>query len=119
MTDWTIETDDEAAARQRTGAIDGRYQVCHPDTGLVECCDRLGDAFAIADRQAVATVKVTGAPMYSDPWAFEVFDRMARVGQPTTWKRASKDGTYCWGRGDKYSMDARWVVIKRREPSAS
>ncbi len=33
---WTIETDAEAAARQRTGAIDGRYQVCHPVEGFIE-----------------------------------------------------------------------------------
>lgn len=86
---WSVETDEEAANRK--GAIDGRYQICHPDEGLVEYADRRADAFSLAEWYAVQKNKYTGQPMFSDPYAFEVYDRMARVGAPQTW-RLTADG---------------------------
>ncbi len=103
---WTIETDEEAEARQRTGAINGRYQVCHPVDGLIECADRLSEAFAIGDRW---DERETGYPKFQ----VEVYDRMARNGQPRIWRRQSKMTTHCWEHGDRFSRDGRWKVIKR------
>jgi hypothetical protein len=111
---WTIETDAEAEARRRTGATDGRYQVVHSDTGLVECADRIGEAFELADRCAARTMP-DGRPMYSDPWAFEVYDRMARRRQPQVWRRVDKEHTtYCVWHGDRYSVGAFWQAVEYR-----
>ena len=109
----TTETEDRLDPKHN---FDGRYEFVHPDTGLVVCCRSLGDAFAWADRIADARTP-TGEPKWSDPWAFEVYDRMARVGQPRTWKRQPKNpgpGGRCWQHGDRYSMGAWWVMVERR-----
>lgn len=104
---WTVETDDEVAARQRTGAINGRYLVCHPVDGFIESVDRIADAFAIADRwderdHGYAKFEV------------EVYDRMARKGHPTVWRRQRKDGDHCFEHGDRLTMNGRFKVVKRR-----
>ncbi len=116
---YTIETDAEAETRRRSGAIDGRYQICHPDVGLVECADIRSDAFAIADRCAAQVLR-DGTPAFSDPYAFEVYDRMARRGYARTWRRQPKNGTHCWEYGDRYSDlgNNRWkcIAIRGRTP---
>lgn len=108
MRDWTIETDEEDAARQQSGAINGRYQICHPVEGLIETADTLADAFDIADRWD--NPERSGYPAF----AVEVYDRMARHGQPRTWRRQPKDATHCFEHGDRLTMTGRYKVVVRR-----
>ncbi len=119
---WTIETDEESAARQRSGAIDGRYQVCHPVEGLVAWSDTLGDAITQADHYAQRTLP-DGRPYCTTPFEVEVYDRMARRGQPQKWRRTDRRGvrsadSQCYvrsmKRGDKLSSDAWWSVVEYR-----
>lgn len=116
MSDWTIETDEEADARRRTGAIDGRFQVCHPAEGLIEAVNTLAEAFEIADRYAMRTLP-DGKPYCTTPEQVEVYDRMARRGQPRTWRRIAK-GTVnlkiCVEHGDYCTIFAWWKCIEKR-----
>lgn len=104
---WTMETDAESDARKQTGAIDGRYQVCHPVEGFIECCDRLADAFRAADSW---DERDHGYPKFE----VEVYDRMAREGGVRTWRRQRKDADHCFENGDRLTMTGRYKVIKRR-----
>lgn len=117
MTDWTIETDHEAKARERTGAINGRYQVCHPDEGLIDTADKIGEAFSIGDRYAMRTLP-DGSPYCTTPFAVEVYDRMARNGGCRIWRRQPKRGTYSMKKFDKFSLDARWECVELRAAAA-
>lgn len=111
MTDWTIATDEEADARRRTGAIDGRYQLCQPTEGMIACFDRLHEAFAAGDAFEMWADPPSGYP----PYTVEVYDRMARQGQPRTWRRQPrKGGTYCMEHGDKFSTHGRWKCVDKR-----
>lgn len=113
-TDWTIETDEDAEARQRQGAINGRYQVCHPAEGLVGWADTKAEAFRMADDYAERKLP-DGRPYCTTPFEVEVYDRMARQGQPRKWLRQPrKGGTYCMEHGDWLSNGARWKCIEKR-----
>lgn len=117
-----METDTESEARQRTGAINGRYQIVHPDSGLIEVADTLGEAFQIADRFETRTMH-DGNLFCGEPFRVEVYDRMARCGQPRVWRRRPKNGgspkvsypyAYCVEGGDKFSLDAFWKCVQKR-----
>lgn len=112
---YTMEADAEAETRRRSGAIDGRYQICDQDgDGLIATADTRADAFDIADRYALRKLP-DGSPYCADPYRIEVYDRMARMGQSQTWRRQPKNvGTYCLEHGDYYSMDGRWKCIEKR-----
>jgi len=110
---WEIETDESAEQRRRAGATDGRFQVCHPDAGLIDCADTLAEAFAIGDRYAARTLP-DGKPFCATPFEVEVYDRMARNGQPRTWRRRPKNSTICIEHGDKGTMAAWWKCVSKR-----
>jgi hypothetical protein len=95
----------------------GRYQVVHPDAGLVGVTDSLADALALGDRCAEQTMG-DGRPAFTDPFAFEVYDRLARRGCPRTWQRTRLCGQFV--KGDRLTTSARWWCKEIRpetEPS--
>ncbi len=110
---WEIETEAEAEARRKTGAIDGRFQVCHPAAGFVDSANTLAEAFEIADRYAARKMP-DGGLFLGDPFEIEVYDRMARRGRARTWRRRPKNGTYSVKYGDKFSKDAFWQCVDIR-----
>jgi hypothetical protein len=83
----------------------GRYQLVHPDAGLVGVTDSLADALSLGDRCAGQTTR-DGRPAFSDPFAFEVYDRLARRGCPRTWQRTRLCGQCV--KGDRLTAGARW-----------
>lgn len=103
MSDWTIETDEEHAS----GAINGRYQVCHPLDGLIDTADTRSEAFEIAERWDAREHGYHKCEV-------EVYDRMARHGQPRAWRRQSNTMTHCFERGDKLTMESHWKCIDKR-----
>jgi|SRR5579859_3281176 len=104
-TDWTIETDDEAEKRRLSGAIDGRFQICCPVSGLIDVADTLGEAFDIGDRYETRKMP-DGSLFCGEPFHVEVYDRMARKGQPRLWRRQNDcDDKTCYG---------HWKVIEYR-----
>lgn len=96
--------------------MNDRYTVCHPDTGLVESASTLAAAFAIADRVAEQQT-AGGRPMWSDPYAFEVYDRMAHRGRPRRWARRRRNESHDTIRGDRLTDDAAWLVVGIRPES--
>ena len=110
---WTIETEESDIARRLTGAINGRYQVCHPVHGFIDAADTLGEAFRIGDAYELRKMP-DGTLFCGSPYQVDVYDRMARNGQPRVWRRQRKDATHCWERGDKMSMDGRWKCVEKR-----
>jgi len=111
---WTMETDEEAKARARTGAIgQGRYQIYHPVNGHIEMADTRLEAFKIAERYETRTMQ-DGSLFCGTPYEVMIYDRMARNGCGQLWRRQPKDSTYCMEKFDFFTMDSRWKCIERR-----
>lgn len=118
---WSIETDESTEVRRKSGAIDDRYQVYHPIHGLIETASTLADAFDIGSRYEQRKMP-NGELFCGEPFAVEVYDRMAKRGRPRCWRRQAKTGTYHTPGGpgamfDKYGDNCRWVCTETRPPA--
>lgn len=113
MSRWMIETDKEELRRIRMGAVNGRYQICHPDEGFIGAVDRRADAFEEGERYAIRKLP-NGDPYCARPYQVEIYDRMARRGRPRIWRLQRRLPESVLEQGDVASgnSDVFWKAIR-------
>lgn len=95
----------------KSNTTDYRFQVAHPDNGLIDAYPTRDEAFAAGDRWDQP--ERSGYPAY----AVTVYDSMAKKRYPQIWQRcplSPGERGRCSETGDKRTAAAYWKCIQRR-----